>query len=536
MEGLSLDEFVAITARIQSGVPRQQALDEAEISDEQWLQSQQQWLSRMASQSSAGNLILHRQFVDELAKQQESERDRQRADKRQLDGAQPQPPRKRMLAVAGRAGSREAARPRSSPPLPSPIAAPAVVPRAQGPWPAAAKPSAQAPPSAAQPPASGSPQAAPERSQPSPTPAGRKSSTVSTKTVMTSAIAIKPALPFQASAKGSARAKGQDGSMRMTMLGSIGGLPPEAALPFSPSAKMPSDGSAASQPAQSATETQEEPSPPELSSALPFAPAAPKPAKGEAASKPIALDPLNTTLDGAPPASKGPALPFAATVADGAASEGSSSDDAASVGPFADDELPPDPLNTTLDGAPPASKGPALPFAATIVDDAATEGPPAAKAPRGERADSTPPPAATAAVSPETSEPTEAPSSGPSPPSDPLAKTMYGSLRLPNEAAALLATMALEPDGTAPGTEPSTAPSSEAQAGSSAMTLEQYAWLCAALEAAPDRRDQTLAWVRLSVADKERADTYWQQQFERDPEKRAAFELARQAYLANARR
>lgn len=66
------------------------------------------------------------------------------------------------------------------------------------------------------------------------------------------------------------------------------------------------------------------------------------------------------------------------------------------------------------------------------------------------------------------------------------------------------------------------------------LTLEQYAWLCAALEVAPDREAQTLAWMRISVDGKRQLDIHWRHELKRDPRIKAEFDRARDKYLREA--
>lgn len=63
------------------------------------------------------------------------------------------------------------------------------------------------------------------------------------------------------------------------------------------------------------------------------------------------------------------------------------------------------------------------------------------------------------------------------------------------------------------------------------MTLKQYAWLSANLEKAPKRARQTLTMLGLNEQSKEHIERYWNEQFERDPAKRAEFERMRAKHL-----
>lgn len=68
--------------------------------------------------------------------------------------------------------------------------------------------------------------------------------------------------------------------------------------------------------------------------------------------------------------------------------------------------------------------------------------------------------------------------------------------------------------------------------GQPTLSLEQYAWLCATLERSSAKLEETLAWLRMSAAQKAELDAAWRAAMARDSALAARFEALRQSYLA----
>lgn len=64
------------------------------------------------------------------------------------------------------------------------------------------------------------------------------------------------------------------------------------------------------------------------------------------------------------------------------------------------------------------------------------------------------------------------------------------------------------------------------------LSLEQYAWLCATLERSSARREETLAWLRMSAEQKAQLDAAWRAAMARDAALAARFESLRRSYLS----
>jgi hypothetical protein len=185
---LSLDEFAALTARLEAGLPRASVLAGADLSEEDWQSAQRTWLERMAKLCARGNNALHRRFLQRVAQHDSALAKEADAAKRVLEGPAPAAPEPRILGLTGRA-------PRPAPRRETPQPA---LPRVQAPLPAAASPPAPAAmlaPVAAPPP----PPAPPP---PAPAPAGPAAEHSLSRTMAFSAIPDGPALPFPRAGKG----------------------------------------------------------------------------------------------------------------------------------------------------------------------------------------------------------------------------------------------------------------------------------------------------------------------------------------------
>jgi hypothetical protein len=128
---LSLDQFASITARVESGVARSRALDEAGVSDADWLAAQEQWLSTIASLATNGKMTLHRRFTALLEEHHRAIAVANEQRSRQLDGEHPVTPQRTMSRLAGRALERRSSAVQRVGGWPFPPAQAAAVPAAR---------------------------------------------------------------------------------------------------------------------------------------------------------------------------------------------------------------------------------------------------------------------------------------------------------------------------------------------------------------------------------------------------------------------
>jgi hypothetical protein len=143
---LSLDEFAAVTARLQAGVPRERVLEDAGLDGAEWESAQETWLARIAKLTARGNQALHRRFLERVAAHTAAELARPPAPA----GPAPLPPAPAAAPLLGAAARARAARKEPPPAMPArpPVAAPPAMPArppvAAPPPPPAASPSAAA--------------------------------------------------------------------------------------------------------------------------------------------------------------------------------------------------------------------------------------------------------------------------------------------------------------------------------------------------------------------------------------------------------
>lgn len=108
---LTLDDFARLTARLQSGVPRDRALEQAGLEEDAWLSAQQAWLARIATHAAAGDRALHERFLERLEAHQ---KEQQSKPKQTPKMALPLPP------AARRAPRPVRGRPKKAPPAATP--------------------------------------------------------------------------------------------------------------------------------------------------------------------------------------------------------------------------------------------------------------------------------------------------------------------------------------------------------------------------------------------------------------------------------
>ena len=89
---VTLEQFAAITAQLDAGLPRDRVLDGAGLSTDAWASAQAIWLARMAAQAAQKRLALHRRYGELLEAARLDAQQRLRADKRRADGPLPLAP------------------------------------------------------------------------------------------------------------------------------------------------------------------------------------------------------------------------------------------------------------------------------------------------------------------------------------------------------------------------------------------------------------------------------------------------------------
>lgn len=97
---LSLDQFAAMTAEMETGFPRDRVLEGAQVSGEQWELTQETWLLRMAKQGSQRKLALLDRYNELLAKHRKAAQRKMRAEKRKLKGPMPVPAEAHLSPLA----------------------------------------------------------------------------------------------------------------------------------------------------------------------------------------------------------------------------------------------------------------------------------------------------------------------------------------------------------------------------------------------------------------------------------------------------
>lgn len=97
---LSLDQFAAMTAEMETGFPRDRVLESANVSVEQWELTQETWLLRMAKQGSQRKLALIDRYNELLAKHRKAAQRKMRAEKRKLKGPMPVPAEAHLSPLA----------------------------------------------------------------------------------------------------------------------------------------------------------------------------------------------------------------------------------------------------------------------------------------------------------------------------------------------------------------------------------------------------------------------------------------------------
>jgi len=89
---LTLEEFAALAAQIDAGVPRDQALDDAGVALEEWSAAQALWLERMAERVASGRFTLSSRYAELFEKHRRLAGQRKYRDRRPLEGPWPLPP------------------------------------------------------------------------------------------------------------------------------------------------------------------------------------------------------------------------------------------------------------------------------------------------------------------------------------------------------------------------------------------------------------------------------------------------------------
>ncbi len=97
---LSLDQFAAMTAEMETGFPRDRVLEGAQVSGEQWELTQETWLLRMAKQGAQRKLALLDRYNELLAKHRKAAQRKMRAEKRKLKGPMPVPAEAHLSPLA----------------------------------------------------------------------------------------------------------------------------------------------------------------------------------------------------------------------------------------------------------------------------------------------------------------------------------------------------------------------------------------------------------------------------------------------------
>lgn len=126
----SLDDFARITARLETGAPREEVLEDEGLTDVEWLGVQQDWLSRMAGLACHGRRQLHERFLERVSALGEAD-----AEAPSNGDDRPRVPEPRIIAarrpIQPRARRPTGAEPRFVSNVPPPVAPP-LRPRAGG--------------------------------------------------------------------------------------------------------------------------------------------------------------------------------------------------------------------------------------------------------------------------------------------------------------------------------------------------------------------------------------------------------------------
>jgi hypothetical protein len=89
---LPLEDFAAIAARIDAGVPRDRALEEAGVTLAAWSAAQTAWLERMAARSAAGRYTLSARYAELFARHRRLAGIKRYEDRVPLEGQVPEAP------------------------------------------------------------------------------------------------------------------------------------------------------------------------------------------------------------------------------------------------------------------------------------------------------------------------------------------------------------------------------------------------------------------------------------------------------------
>jgi len=153
---LSLEQFASIAAALEVGLPRDEVLARAALSNEGWEEARRRWLGRLAAQAASGNVRSCVRYTERLRAHKAAAAKMGRDAREKREGAVPLVPSARLARLT--MGSR----------APAALPAPGAVPAAAPPVPPAA-----------------------------PTPKGRRP-LAETDNFVSPVAAARPALPFQA--------------------------------------------------------------------------------------------------------------------------------------------------------------------------------------------------------------------------------------------------------------------------------------------------------------------------------------------------
>ncbi|WP_437640124.1 hypothetical protein [Sorangium sp. So ce854] len=312
---ITLEELAAIAGAVEAGVPRDDALAGAGLSVEAWEAARERWLAKLAAQAARGQLRASQRYLELVAEHRRRGQAKAREARRKLEGPIPVAPEAHLPALGGAApeGATSAA-----------AAAAGDEGAARSPWARSSAGGPTAPRLVERPPlASGAPSPLPAAVPPPlpavtptpwPSPVEEPPPTAPPDVVArigARAVPLQDALPFSQDRANAppaeATTKPAAARMNTTIVGTVGALRADRALPFSRANPSPPADSALpfsrpspSAPADNALPFSRPASPPAADSALPFS------RKSAASTADIPLPP--SRANPSPPADK--ALPF----------------------------------------------------------------------------------------------------------------------------------------------------------------------------------------------------------------------------------
>ncbi|WP_438020253.1 hypothetical protein WMF18_14785 [Sorangium sp. So ce315] len=281
---ITLEELAAIAGALEAGVPRDDAIAGAGLSVEAWEAARERWLAKLAAQAARGQLRASQRYLELVAEHRRRGQAKAREARRKLEGPIPVAPEAHLPALGG-----------APPDGATPVAAAAVGDEgtARSPW-ARSSAGAPTPPRLVDRPplASGAPSPPPAAVPPPPAitpppwpspieePPPTAPPDLATR-LGARAVPLQDALPFS---QGRANAPPVEATTKpaaarrnTTIVGTVGALRADRALPFSRTAAAPPADSALpfSRPSPSAPDDKALPfsrpaSPPAADSALPF--------------------------------------------------------------------------------------------------------------------------------------------------------------------------------------------------------------------------------------------------------------------------